>query len=274
MFRQRLVTAVVLGLAAVAGVLYQPTPLVALLTTLMAMTAAWEWIHLPQVPQKNHIAWPYILTIGGLVQVGWRVFDYAPKAMLAGAAIWAVLLGVVAVRRYQNSKQMVSPGLILGVVVIVPALAMVPVLHGQANFGPHLVLAICAVIWIGDISAYGVGKRWGSRLLAPNISPGKTVEGALGGGLLAVATGVVAVATITGPAVSLARLVLAMVLVSAAAVLSDLLESMLKRASGKKDSGQLLPGHGGLLDRIDSLLGAVPIFTALWFFWLEPATLG
>ena len=274
MFRQRLVTAVVLGFAAVAGVLYLPTPLVALLTTLMAMTAAWEWIHLPQVPPKKHLAWLYVVAIGGLVQVGWRVFDQFPEAVFVGAAIWTVLLGVVAVRRYQNSKQMVLPSLILGVVVIVPALAMVPVLHGQANFGPHLVLAICAVIWIGDIGAYGIGKRWGFRLLAPNISPGKTVEGALGGGLLAVATGVVAITTITGPAVSLAWLVLAMVLVSAAAVLADLLESMVKRASGKKDSGQLLPGHGGLLDRIDSLLGAVPIFTALWFFWLNPATLG
>lgn len=274
MFRQRLVTAVVLGLAAVAGILYLPTPLVALLTTVMAMTAAWEWIHLPQAPQKSHIAWLYILAIGGLVQVGWRVFDYSPKAMLAGAVVWVILLGVVAVRQYRNSQQMISPSLILGVVVIVPGLAMVPVLHGQGNFGPHLVLAICGVIWIGDIGAYGVGKRWGSRLLAPNISPGKTVEGALGGGLLAVATGVVGVTIITGPAVSVVWLVLAMVLVSAAAVLSDLLESMLKRASGKKDSGQLLPGHGGLLDRIDSLLGAVPIFTGLWFFWLNPATLG
>ncbi len=274
MFRQRLVTAVVLGLAAVAGILVLPTPLVALLTTVMAMIAAWEWIHLPQAPQKSHIAWLYILAIGGLVQVGWRVFDYSPKAMLVGAAIWVILLGVVVVRQYRNSQQMISPSLILGVVVIVPALGMVPVLHGQGNFGPHLVLAICGVIWIGDIGAYGVGKRWGSRLLAPNISPGKTVEGALGGGLLAVATGVVGVATITGPAVSMTRLVLVMVLVSAAAVLSDLLESMLKRASGKKDSGQLLPGHGGLLDRIDSLLGAVPIFTVLWLFWLNPATLG
>jgi phosphatidate cytidylyltransferase len=274
MFRQRLVTAVVLGLAAVAGILYLPTALVALLTTVMAMTAAWEWIHLPQVPPKKHLAWLYIVAIGGLVQVGWRVFDHFPEAVFVGAAIWTVLLGVVAVRKYQNSKQMVLPGLILGAVVIVPALALVPVLHGQGEFGPRLVLAICAVIWIGDIGAYGVGKRWGFRLLAPNISPGKTVEGALGGGLFAVATGVVAITTITGPAISLAWLVLAMVLVSAAAVLSDLLESMVKRASGKKDSGQLLPGHGGLLDRIDSLLGAVPIFTGLWFFWLNPAAIG
>ena len=274
MFRKRLMTAVVLGLAAVAGILYLPTPLVALLTTVMAMTAAWEWIHLPQVPPKKHLVWLYIVAIGGLVQVGWRVFDHFPEAVFVGAAIWTVLLGVVAVRKYQNSKQMVLPGLILGAVVIVPALAMVPVLHGQGEFGPRLVLAICAVIWIGDIGAYGVGKRWGFRLLAPNISPGKTVEGALGGGLFAVATGVVAITTITGSTVSLFWLVLAMVLVSAAAVLADLLESMVKRASGKKDSGQLLPGHGGLLDRIDSLLGAVPIFTGLWFFWLNPAAIG
>ena len=274
MFRQRLVTAIVLGLAAVAGILYLPTPLVALLTTVLAMTAAWEWIHLPQVSQKKRLAWLYILAVGSLVQAGWRVFDHFPETMLAGAAIWAVLLGMVAVRKYRNSKQMVSPGLVLGIVVIVPALAMVPVLHGQGDFGPPLVLAICGVIWIGDIGAYGVGKRWGLRPLAPNISPGKTVEGAIGGGLLAVATGVVGITTITGSAVPFAWLVLAMVLVSGAAILSDLLESMLKRASGKKDSGQLLPGHGGLLDRIDSLLGAVPIFTGLWFFWLNPATIG
>jgi phosphatidate cytidylyltransferase len=273
-FRQRLVTAVVLGLAAVTSILYLPTPSVALLTTVMAIAAAWEWIHLSQVPKKNPLVWLYIAAIGGLVQVGWRVFDHFPETVFVAAAMWAVLLGMVAVRKYQNSKQMVSPGLILGVLVIVPALAMVPVLHGQGEFGPRLVLAICAVIWIGDIGAYGVGKCWGSRLLAPNISPGKTVEGALGGGLLAVATGIVGITIIAGATVSLAYLMLTMVLVSAAAVLADLLESMLKRACGKKDSGQLLPGHGGLLDRIDSLLGAVPIFTGLWFFWLNPFAIG
>ena len=124
------------------------------------------------------------------------------------------------------------------------------------------MLTVLVVVWVGDIGAYWGGRRFGRSRLAPMISPGKTWEGALAGFMLAISTGAAIFwwfAVPFHPGMIFGTLAL----VALAAILADLFESILKRTSGKKDSGTLLPGHGGVLDRIDSLLGAIPVFSGL-----------
>lgn len=150
-------------------------------------------------------------------------------------------------------------------------LLALPTLHEQSN-GPSLVTFLFCVVWAGDVAAYYVGRAWGRRKLAPQLSPGKTWEGAVASvvGSMLVAAGLVWLATLlqqrdiailSFPDELWYWLVLAAI-VNVAAQVGDLAESALKRSAGVKDSGSLLPGHGGVLDRIDALLLAAP---ALWY---------
>jgi len=133
--------------------------------------------------------------------------------------------------------------------------------HATA-LGQSLVIGACLAVWTSDTAAYFVGKKWGRRKLCPAISPGKSVEGALGAMLFAVPVAVICWVSWDVLPVALA-LALACVVVIAG-ILGDLSESSVKRLAGAKDSGQWLPGHGGILDRIDAIIMAVPISWLLW----------
>lgn len=127
----------------------------------------------------------------------------------------------------------------------------------MTQFNGLLLLAIFIFIWVNDTGAYLVGSRWGKRRLAPNISPKKSVEGSIGGLLLVLLSAVV-LRLLLFPELSWLRILLIAAVVSIFGTIGDLFESSLKRRAGVKDSGKLIPGHGGILDRIDSLLLAVP----------------
>ena len=176
--------------------------------------------------------------------------------------IWWAAATVRVARFKSNAAQSVSPwrGLLAGFLVLLPPFIGLSALHREAAFGPGYVLFLFFLIWAADSGAYFVGRRMGRRKLAPNVSPGKSWEG-LVGGLSAAAV----VAVIGGRLLGLSGetmvwfvpLCLVVVLVS---VVGDLVESLFKRSAGVKDSGRLLPGHGGALDRIDSITAAAPAF--------------
>ncbi len=177
---------------------------------------------------------------------------------------WAVILYWVIV--YQRGGQVVPHAKTLrgaaGLLVLVPAWSALVALHGHPGGGVYLVIALMLLIWAADTAAFFVGRRWGKHRLADRISPGKTWEGLMG----AVAA-TVAVAWVCSLPLDLAvfkrLLFLLLCLVTVAfSVLGDLCESLFKRLADVKDSSDLLPGHGGVLDRIDSLTGAAPIFAA------------
>ncbi len=178
-----------------------------------------------------------------------------PTLVLA-AAFW-----VVAVPFWMWIGVSPRPRLLLacGFVVILPAAIAMATLRGQE------VLAVLVLVWIADSAAYFSGRRWGRRKLAPSISPGKTREGALGGVL-----GAMAYAIICGTflkELAWAPYLAAAAVLAVLSILGDLFESAVKRQAGVKDSGSLLPGHGGILDRIDSATAVLPV-AALALPWI------
>ncbi len=154
---------------------------------------------------------------------------------------------------------------IAGLLVLVPAWAALVVLHSRFDHGYFVLLAF--IIWGADTGAYFAGRAFGKRKLAPNVSPGKSWEGVIGGLLVALLAALVATYWLTplGGYPAFFLLVLLTVFIS---VLGDLSESLFKRVMKLKDSGGILPGHGGVLDRIDSLTAAGPLFT-LGLLWLS-----
>ncbi len=135
----------------------------------------------------------------------------------------------------------------------------------MTQFDGLLLLAIFIFIWVNDTGAYLVGSRWGKRRLAPSISPKKSVEGSIGGLLLVLLSAVI-LRLLLFPELSWLRILLIATVVAVFGTIGDLFESSLKRQAGVKDSGKLIPGHGGILDRIDSLLLAVPAVYLLLAF--------
>ncbi len=231
------------------------------------------------------LVWALVLTALGLItMLEWAsLCGYRPRTRLAQVTAAALLIALAC--HFAGAAlsvvvwQDVPPGFLavslpFGVVMLVAfwlmpssrtlALGMAYVGLGWASLlilrgstgGLGLILFIMAVVWSNDIGAYVAGRMIGGPKLAPALSPGKTWAGAFGGFVVSVAAGLVLVAVLRTPHPSLAGTVVQAAVLSVAAQAGDLLESALKRHYGKKDSGSLIPGHGGLLDRVDGLLAA------------------
>ncbi len=264
--KKRVITAVILLPVVLGGVIVLPTPYFAVLLALAVLGGAWEWAGMAGWPTvQGRIVYVAAFALALLSTAGLALNPIGSAVVICiGLAWWSVALAMV--WRYQARGSVgVAPKwlrALVGWMVLLPAWVSMVVLHGHDEQGVYLVLTLLAVIWSADIAAYFVGRRWGRRRLASRVSPGKSLEGAMGGLVAVLATGVVA-----GFAFGLAggELWLFLILCLATAsisVLGDLAESLFKRQVGLKDSGNLLPGHGGVLDRIDSLTAAAPLFTA------------
>ncbi len=178
---------------------------------------------------------------------------------LVAAGFWGVLVPCWLRAKWRLPDGL--PGVLTGFVVLFPAwLALV-----QLRIpGPGALLAVLAVVWMADIAAYFSGRAFGKRKLAPSISPGKTWEGAIGAAVGVVLYGIALRLAFAFAPVGLPLWVLCLLGVTAVSVAGDLFESMLKRQAGIKDSSNVLPGHGGVLDRIDSLTSTLPVVALLW----------
>jgi len=184
------------------------------------------------------------------------LFDASGAHLVAWTALVWWAFAAVALwfypRRVPTTIVMVS-----GPIALLPAWFLLAYIHGSSSQGPALALSVMVIIWAADIGAYLVGRRFGRVKLARQISPGKTWEGVIGGLISASVAALAAGALLNAPLLAFVSVALAATLVS---VVGDLTVSMFKRYVGLKDSGRLLPGHGGVLDRIDSLAAAVPFF--------------
>ncbi|SDH48375.1 phosphatidate cytidylyltransferase [Pseudomonas flavescens] len=262
MLKQRIITALILLPIALAGFFLLEGEAFALFIAVVVVLGAWEWARLAGfATQALRVAYAALVALLLYALHGWPAL--APWVLGIGVSWWA--LATLLVLSYPDSSRYWGglPGrLLIGLLILLPAWQGLVVLK-QWQLANWLILAVMALVWVADIGAYFSGKRFGKRKLAPRVSPGKSWEGLFGGLLLSLLLTVV-VGLYRGwpPGVFVLALPAAglVVLIS---VVGDLTESMFKRQSGIKDSSNLLPGHGGVLDRIDSLTAAVPVFAVL-----------
>ncbi len=242
-------------------------PFIALVVGIAVVVGALEVFRL--LTAAGHASFPLLGVVLALVVAladSVRPLPDGTGLVLAGVGL--VLIGSVAITRPDPREGLASlitttfGALYVGLLGFVPRLAAadVPVVTGSPlgwlGGDRAWVLVLLLTVWTYDTAAYAVGRRFGSRHFIPHISPGKTVEGVAGGAVGAIVICTLLVAATGRDAIAGFFLGFA---IAAAAQVGDLVESMLKRAAGAKESGRLIPGHGGLLDRIDSFLFAAPV---------------
>ncbi|NHN76552.1 phosphatidate cytidylyltransferase [Azotobacter chroococcum] len=264
MLKQRILTALVLLPLALAGFFLLEGGAFALFIGAVVTLGGWEWARLAGFAgQPARVG--FAAALAALLMLLYWLPVLASGVMLLGILWW--LLAVPLVLNYpQSSHHWEGTGrrLAIGLLILLPAWQGLLLLK-QWPLGNQLILAVMVLVWSADIGAYFVGRTFGRRKLAPQVSPGKSWEGVAGGLLVCLLVAVV-VGLVRGWSTGEFGLALAgTVLVVLISVVGDLTESMFKRQAGLKDSSHLLPGHGGVLDRIDSLTAAIPMFVVmLW----------
>lgn len=258
---KRIITAAILIPVVVAGVLMLPNDGFAIALGVFVVGGAWEWSRLAGI--KNSLArLCFALLVVGLLWVSYSL-TLIP-ILIVGVVFWLVgtmqiVLNEKSISSTTNSSIIRS---VMGILVLVPAWKALVTLHGMNEDGGLLVLFLMVMIWVADSGAYFAGHQFGKHKLAPATSPGKTWEG-VAGALLATALFAFLIhANSSAIKMNEIMFVVLCVLTTAISVVGDLYESMFKRIVGIKDSGILIPGHGGVLDRIDSLTAAAPVFVA------------
>lgn len=269
MLKQRVITAVILAAALAALLIYASAGVFAAAMALVIVLAAWEWGRLSGLSGWQPFAYAALLALL-LAALQWQrvPYDTAELKQIMTIAVLGWLPAIIAIAAYPAGTVWRQSRLLLciGIWLLVPTWLGLLYLHQQAaNSG--LIWLIIGLIASADIGAYFAGRRFGRHKLAPEVSPGKTWEGAIGGLLAVAALGLVLTVVYGADFAQGARWVVALLLCGTASIFGDLFESMVKRAAGIKDSSQLLPGHGGVMDRIDGWTAAVPVFALLllWF---------
>ena len=260
MLSTRIFAAIVLGLFVIGGILYFPTWMMQAFFALFVFAGAMEWALLAgaKSPALRLVYGVTIIVVTIVLYQLLRTRAAEHVLLFVACAWWAVASVIVVHHQIKGTPRLThGPGLaVLGLLVFVPAWSAVVTLLEQR---PAMLIALLAMVWSADTLAYFGGKALGRRRLASRISPGKTWEG-----MLIALFGTLGLAFVTAMILEIAPLVVVLLIVGAtviASVIGDLLESLLKRSRGIKDSGSILPGHGGILDRIDSILAAAPVFT-------------
>ena len=269
MLRTRVITAVAILVVVVGMLFLAPASGWSLFVLAVALAACWEWSRLCGLGSTGQSL--YLLLCGAIGGAVWMAYLRASEAafaqltllVLATAAAFWVLVAPLWLKLKWRPPPVAAA--LAGLVVVWPTWFAFVALRER---GPWVLLAVAAIVWIADIAAYFAGRRFGKRKLAPAISPGKSWEGVYGAlagvtlyGLILCAVAHSMATPISpifrpgfgGPAIA------AMLVLTGLSVVGDLLESWMKRGAGRKDSSSLLPGHGGVLDRIDALTSTLPV---------------
>jgi phosphatidate cytidylyltransferase len=256
MLKLRILTACILLPLAILGIFYLSAPVFMGVTAIIFSAAAWEWTRLSGLTavKSRALAWAFLVIVGGSLKC-------LPFGVVSEVAVitWTVIFFFLLLYpRFKAYFMKVEVALLCGLLTLAPAWLSLNELQASLSYGPFWVLLVLGWIWAADIGAYFAGRRFGKHRLAPEISPGKTWEGLAGGALAVILVTVLVkfyfpsfhISLLNGLALSLLALL--------SSVVGDLWESLFKRNQNLKDSGRLLPGHGGVMDRLDSLMAAVP----------------
>ncbi len=268
MLKQRVITAIVLAAIFLAALFGLPAGYFSLFVGIVVLVSAWEWASLSGF-SASWQRFAYTLAVLGVLLAAASYLglgsdvrpslndDLIRHLLLVGCGWWA--LALLLIQGYPSSSLLWGHSalrLLMGLMVLIPTWVALVYVRQQAN-GAWLLLLLIFIVAVADIGGYFVGRQFGRRKLAPAVSPGKTWEG-FGGGIIANVVFAAGLAQVLDlPLVLMMAVIIPTSLVS---VLGDLLESMVKRHAGVKDSGHILPGHGGILDRVDGITAGAPIY--------------
>lgn len=270
MLKLRILTALVLIPAFVGALWYLPPAWLAVVFGVVIAIGAWEWGGLAKLAVRARLGFTLLVTFAGASVVAASLVGRleGSGAFALAAAFWLFALiamvatqGVLHRALYETRAGKLFAGLVILCLVWLAAVQ----LHALDPQRPALLLYACVLVWTADTFAYFAGHMFGRHKLAPAVSPGKTIEGVIGG-----VAGVIAMAWLAGSnlwhlqGTQLVVWIALAITTALVSVVGDLVESQYKRVAGVKDSGSILPGHGGILDRIDALTSALPVFALGW----------
>jgi len=279
LLKQRIITALILAPAAILAIFYLPLPYFSgLLLAIMAI-GAWEWGPLMGFANKRRRLF-FVLTNVIIISLLWQylglqalwdephTLNQNVMILLWLSVAWWLLSALLTFAYPKYSKFWSSHRSIRGMfgwLTLVPTwLAFMVIRSNEYSTDPYhgaqLLMTLFVMVWSADVGAYFVGKSIGKHKLMPNVSPGKTLEGFIGGVVFACVLALVAGYFLDWNQSQLFLVLVVTAIITTISVLGDLNESMFKRQAGVKDSGTILPGHGGILDRIDSLTATAPVF--------------
>lgn len=290
MLLQRILTASVLAVAVILAIFALPAHFFSLFIAVITLGAAWEWLTLTDVdklgkrliflallvvPMIGVTFWTLLLEIVGEALEWPEIKDYSDALewlVIAPVVFWLLVMVLIRQAAPQLLQMTFKPRLqaFVGWLVLLSAWMFLSKL--RAYYGSGMTFYFFALIWVADISAYFCGRKWGKDKLAPEISPGKTVQGMYGALASALLSALAlrlyyGLVPMEGDGAALVMLmsidlVMLSVLTVLVSIYGDLFFSLVKRKKGVKDSSALLPGHGGILDRVDSIIAAAPFFYA------------
>jgi phosphatidate cytidylyltransferase len=279
LLKQRIITALILAPAAIAAIFYLPITYFAGLLMAILAIGAWEWARFMGITNTLHRL-GYVAITSALIASTWLVLPVEQTwlvisglqveitSLLWLSVLWWFIAALFMLSYPKTSAIWAKNKLIIAVfgwLTIVPTwLAFMVLRTNNYAFdefqGAQLLMYLFMLVWSADVGAYFVGKSMGKHKLMPNVSPGKTIEGFLGGVVCAATLTVLVGFSLNWSGEEFISALLVTALIATVSVLGDLTESMFKRQAGVKDSGTILPGHGGILDRIDSLTATAPVF--------------
>lgn len=286
MLKQRIITALILAPLVLFAILFLPLTGFEISIAFVVGLGAWEWASLSGLSGRMSKGVYTLLLVAACLYLAWLVPTeqvwyqgevhqvYKQILMLSGAWWFLSLLMIIAYPEYSAFwRNSVFFRAIFGVLTLIPTWVAIVTLRTTLHdidplYGASLIFYVLGIVWAADIGAFFIGVKFGRHKLRPNVSPGKTLEGLMGG--IAASSAIIGFAALHYQ-VDPSRIWLHVLiggLTVAVSALGDLNESMFKRCVGMKDSGTLLPGHGGVLDRIDSLTAAFPVFTLCYVLWV------
>ena len=268
MLKYRLLTAFLMGPIVLWGIFSLPENWFAMSAVVLVTVGAWEWSALTGLT-KNYLRGLFVLAnLSLFVTVLLLQNSNVNFVIVLMSLAWWLASVPLLLSFPHNEKHVLHLKLIkgfVGIILLLATLVSFILIRNNPLYGPEFVLYVILLIWFADSGAYFAGRAFGKNKLLPKVSPGKTWEGVAGAVAVTFITSIVALDILNIPSSQSIIFILITFVTVVYSIVGDLSESLFKRMSNIKDSGHILPGHGGILDRIDSLMSALPIFfTGLW----------